>query len=200
MWVGDRLYFRSDRDGEFNLYAFDRATKAVTRLTSHADFPVLNASAGGGRIAYEQAGYVHLLDPATGASQRLKLGVAADLVELRPRWAKGAKWIRGASLSPSGARVALEFRGEIVTLPREKGDDRNLTQTPGRPRALARLVARREVDRLLLRRGRRVRARQLGRPGRQGRGAEDRARRAPASTAARSGRPTRRSSASPTTR
>ena len=126
-----RLYFRSDRDGEFNLYAFDRATKAVTRLTPHADFPVLNASAGGGRIVYEQAGYLHLLDPASGVSTRLKLGVAADLLELRPRWAKGAKWIRGGSLSPSGARVALEFRGEIVTLPREKGDDRNLTQSPG---------------------------------------------------------------------
>ena len=130
MWIGARLFFRSDRDGEFNLYAFDRATKAVTRLTSYADLPVLTASAGGGRIAYEQAGYVHLLDTATGASKRLKLSVAADLVELRPRWAKGAKWIRSASLSPSGARVALEFRGEIVTLPREKGDDRNLTQTP----------------------------------------------------------------------
>jgi tricorn protease len=131
MWIGSRLYFRSDRDGEFNLYAYDRATKAVQRLTSHADFPVLSASAGGGRIAYEQAGYVHLFDPAQSASRRLPLGVAADLVELRPRWAKGAKWIRGASLSPSGARVAFEFRGEIVTLPREKGDDRNLTQTPG---------------------------------------------------------------------
>jgi tricorn protease len=131
MWVGDRLYFRSDRDGEFNLYSYDRAAKAVSRLTSHADFPVLSATAGGGRIAYEQGGHVSLVDPATGSAQRLKLGVAADLVELRPRWAKGAKWVRGASLSPSGARVALEFRGEIVTLPREKGDDRNLTQTTG---------------------------------------------------------------------
>jgi tricorn protease len=33
-------------------------------------------------------------------------------------------------VSPSGARVALEFRGEIITVPREKGHDRNLTQTP----------------------------------------------------------------------
>ncbi len=131
MWVGDRLVFRSDRDGEFNLYAFDRGRKVVTRLTSHADFPVVNASAGGGQVAYEQAGYVHLLDPATGASKRLKLGVAADLVELRTRWAKGAKWVRNASLSPTGARVAFEFRGEIVTMPREKGDDRDLTRSPG---------------------------------------------------------------------
>ncbi len=131
MWLGARLYFRSDRDGELNLYSYDRASKAVARLTSHADFPVLSASSGGGRIVYEQAGYLHVLDPASGASQRLKLGVAADLVEKRARWAKGGKWIRSTSLSPSGARVAFEFRGEILTVPREKGDDRNLTATPG---------------------------------------------------------------------
>ena len=107
------------------------ATKAVSRLTSHEDFPVLAASAGGGRVAYEQAGYLHLLDPKTATSTRLRLAVSADLVERRPRWAKGTKWIRNGSLSPTGARVALEFRGEIVTLPREKGDDRNLTHTPG---------------------------------------------------------------------
>lgn len=131
MWLDGRLFFRSDRDGEFNLYAFDRATKAVARLTRHEDFPVLFASAGGGRIAYEQAGYLHLLDPATTTATRLRLAVGTDLVERRPRWAKGVKWIRNGSLSPTGTRLALEFRGEIVTLPREKGDDRNLTRTPG---------------------------------------------------------------------
>ena len=173
MWVGGRLFFRSDRDGEFNLYAFERATKAVTRLTSHADFPVTNPSAGGGRIAYEQAGYVHLLDPATGASTRLELGVAADLVERRPRWAKGAKWIRGASLSPSGARVALEFRGEIVTVAPREGRRPEHHAVGERPRAFARLVAGWEVDRLLLRPGRRIRP--PPRPaGRQGRRAEAR--------------------------
>jgi tricorn protease len=131
MWLGDQLFFRSDRDGEFNVYAFDRGSKAIRRLTQHSDFPVLNASAGGGRIIYEQAGYLHLLNPETGESQQLKLAIAADLNELRHRWAKGTKWIRNASLSPSGSRAALEFRGEILTVPREKGDDRNLTQTPG---------------------------------------------------------------------
>ncbi len=132
MWIGSALTFRSDRDGELNLYAYDRATNAVKRLTVHEDFPVVNASAGASRIVYEQAGTLHLLDPATGVSTRLRLSVPADLLELRPRWAKGAsKWIRNASLSPSGARAAFELRGEIVTVPREKGDDRSLTQSPG---------------------------------------------------------------------
>src|SRR5437660_1165753 len=63
------------------------------------------------------------------SSSRSKVGVAADLNETRPRFVKGAKYIRGASLSPSGARAAFEFRGEIITVPMEKGDDRNLTQS-----------------------------------------------------------------------
>jgi tricorn protease len=130
MWLGAHLYFRSDRDGEFNVYAFDRSSSSVKRLTSHDDFPVVNAAAGGGVIAYEQAGYVHLLNPKDGASRTIPLGVAADLVERRTRWVKGAKWVRSAALSPSGARAVFEFRGEVLTVPREKGDDRNLTSTP----------------------------------------------------------------------
>jgi len=129
VWVGDLVYFRSDRNGEFNVYSFDPKTKAIAQLTRHADFPVLNLSAGGGHIVYEQAGQLHLLDPAQKAAHKLTIGVAADLEETRPRFVKGAKYVRRASLSPSGARVALEFRGEIITVPGEKGDARNLTNT-----------------------------------------------------------------------
>jgi tricorn protease len=85
MWLGDALYFRSDRDGEFNVYAFDRHNQSLRRLTQHTDFPVVHAASGGGAIAYEQAGFVHLLDPASGTSQQIKLAVAADLVERRAR-------------------------------------------------------------------------------------------------------------------
>ena len=90
---------------------------------------MLNAAAAAGRIVYEQAGTLHLLDPASKKTTDLSIAVAGDLLETRPRWAKGAKWIRGAALSPSGARAAFEFRGEIVTVPAEKGDARNLTNT-----------------------------------------------------------------------
>ncbi|MRR12323.1 peptidase S41, partial [bacterium] len=79
----------------------------------------------------EQAGLLHLLDPQTMKATTLPITVNADLLETRPRWARGAKWVRDASLSPSGARVALEFRGEIVTVPAEKGDPRYLTNTTG---------------------------------------------------------------------
>ncbi|HKO00380.1 MAG TPA: PDZ domain-containing protein, partial [Thermoanaerobaculia bacterium] len=131
VFIGDTLYFRSDRNGEFNLYSFDRASKAVNQLTKYTDFPVTAVNGGGGRLAFEQAGYIHLYEPAAARDTRMKIGVAADLIETRPRFVKGAKYIRNASLSPAGQRAALEFRGEIITIPAEKGDDRNLTQSPG---------------------------------------------------------------------
>jgi tricorn protease len=131
MWIGGTLYFRSDRAGEFNLFSYVPGSGAVRQLTTHRDFPVLRASAGGGKIVYEQAGYLHLFDPATSGTRRLTIGVSSDLRETRPRFVKGARWIRNATISPTGARAAFEFRGEIVTVPAEKGDARNLTSSPG---------------------------------------------------------------------
>ena len=131
MWIGDEVYFRSDRDGEFNIHAYDTKSKQVRQITRHEDFPVMNASAGGGRIIYEQAGVLHVLEPGSGKSERLKIGVASDLRETRARFARGVRWIRDAALSPSGSRAVFGFRGEIVTVPGEKGDVRNLTQSTG---------------------------------------------------------------------
>jgi tricorn protease len=131
MWMDDTLYFVSDRAGEFNLFSFDARSKSVKRLTDHEDFPILWASAGGGKIIYEQAGYLHVFDPANGRHVRLTVGVTADLPDTRPRFVKGSRYVRYAGVSPSAARAVFEFRGEIVTVPAEKGDPRNLTNTPG---------------------------------------------------------------------
>jgi tricorn protease len=130
-WLNGTVYFRSDRNGEFNLFAYDTKTKTVQQLTHFADFPVIALGAGGGNLVFEQAGYLHRLHLDTGKVERLKIGVTSDLVEARPHFVKGAKYIRHASISPSGARAAFEFRGEIVTVPAEKGHPRNLTNTPG---------------------------------------------------------------------
>jgi tricorn protease len=131
MYLGDTLYFLSDRDGEFNLYTYDRESRSVRRLTEHDDFPVESATAGAGRIVYEQGGHVWIYEPQSKRSQRLKIGVAADLVEARPRHVSGAKSIRNADISPGGKRAVFEARGEVVTVPAKKGDVRNLTNTTG---------------------------------------------------------------------
>ena len=129
MWMGNVVYFRSDRNGEFNLFSYDLKSKEIRQLTEHKDFPVLAASSGGGLIIYEQAGYLRIFDPAKGRDAKLTIGVSTDLVETRTRFVKGSKYIRSMAISPTGARVVFEFRGEIMTVPAEKGDPRNLTNT-----------------------------------------------------------------------
>ena len=131
MWIGDQVYFRSDRNGEFNLYSYTVSSKKIAQLTQFKDFPVLSASTGNGNIIYEQAGYLHTFDVNAADSKKLAVGIAADLLELRPRFVKGGKYIRSAGISPSGARVLFDYRGDIITVPAEKGDSRNLTLSTG---------------------------------------------------------------------
>ncbi len=132
MFVGDILYFLSDRDGEFNLYRYDGESTEVEPVTSFEDFPILHASAGAGRIIFEQAGYLHIYDPESrGGPERLRIGVTSDLRETRPRYVEGTEFIRGADVSPSAKRAVFEYRGEILTLPASKGDLRAITATSG---------------------------------------------------------------------
>mgnify|MGYP001076775898 CR=1 FL=1 len=131
MWIGNKIYFLSDRNGEFNLFSYDITSGKINQLTEYDDFPILNASSGGGKIIYERAGYLHIFDLYDNKSRKLSVGVAADLLEVRARYVKGDRYIRSGDISPSGARAAFDFRGEIVTVPAEKGDARNLTNTTG---------------------------------------------------------------------
>ncbi len=128
-WIGHTLYFRSDRAGEYNVFSYDTDNKDLKQLTKFKDLPVLDINTDGKQLIFEQTGYLHLMTPPRTESTRLKVGIAIDNGESRARFAKGAKYVRDVSISPSGSRVAVEFRGEIVTVPAEKGDARILTNT-----------------------------------------------------------------------
>ena len=131
MWIGNTIYFVSDRNYTANLFAYHLDTKKTDQLTHHDDYDIMNASAGPDAIVYEQGGYVHLLDTRTGQSRQLDIDVKGDLPWARPQMKKVANMIRGASLSPTGVRAAFEARGDIFTVPATQGDYRNLTRTPG---------------------------------------------------------------------
>jgi tricorn protease len=131
MWIGKTIYFLSDRNFTTNLFAYNTDSKQVKQLTHHDDFDIMTASAGPDAVVYEQAGYIYLVDAASGKEQRLNIEVAGDLPWARPQFKKVASMIRNATLSPTGVRAAFEARGEIFTVPAEKGDYRNLTQSAG---------------------------------------------------------------------
>ena len=131
MWIGNKVYFLSDRDGPVNLYAYDVATKQVSAALSSNGADIKSASAGPDAIVYEQFGSIHLFDPATGKQNAVSIHVTGDFPAVRPHYVNGGEQIENANISPTGARAVFEAHGEILTVPVEHGDIRNLTNTTG---------------------------------------------------------------------
>jgi tricorn protease len=131
MWVGDTVYFISDRDGRTTLYAYNTGTKQTRRLFENDGNDVKSASAGHGAIVFEQFGSLGLYDIASGKRTRVPVTVAADFPEVRPRLQRVGTALTNARVSPTGVRAVFEAHGDIITVPAEKGDPRNLTGTPG---------------------------------------------------------------------
>jgi tricorn protease len=131
MWIGDRVYFLSDRDGPVTLFAYDTRSRAVTRLLQPSGFDITSASASAGAIVYAKFDSLHVYDTASGRDETIGVTIADDLEQVRPHWQKIADQIINANISPSGVRAVFEAHGQIFTVPTQFGDIRNLTNLPG---------------------------------------------------------------------
>ncbi|MEO1245835.1 MAG: PDZ domain-containing protein [Pseudomonadota bacterium] len=129
LWVGNDIFFVSDRDYTLNLYRHVQDANPE-RLTSHEDFDVLWPSAGPEAIVYENGGWLYRYNPASNTSNRLNIEIAGDLPERMPRIVEAGSFIQSADLSPDGQRVVYSARGEVFTVPAEQGPVRALTRTP----------------------------------------------------------------------
>ncbi|HZM88773.1 MAG TPA: PDZ domain-containing protein [Blastocatellia bacterium] len=130
-WVGDTVFFISDRDGVANVWSFDTKAKRLAQVTRFNDFDVKTLDSGAGTIVFEQAGYVHELDPRSGKERIVTITATGDFPWMMPRWEDVTRSMSNMALSPTGKRVVVEARGEIFTIPAEKGDVRNLTNSSG---------------------------------------------------------------------
>jgi tricorn protease len=130
MWVGDTVYFLSDRDGPVTLFAYDTRSRKVSRVLPSSGFDITSASAGPGAIVYAKFDSLHVYDLATHESHELHVTVAGDMPQLRPHWEKVATEIVNGGISPTGERAVFEAHGEILTVPAEHGDARNVSNSP----------------------------------------------------------------------
>ncbi len=131
MWVGDKVYFLSDRSGPVTLFCYDTRTRAVKRVVENQGLDFKSASAGPGAIVYEQFGSLNLYDLKSGKTKRVSVQLAGDLPEVRPHFVNVGHRLGSCDISPNGVRAVFDARGEIITVPAEKGDARNLTNSPG---------------------------------------------------------------------
>ncbi len=131
MWVGDTIYFLSDRNGPVSLFAYDTKTQQVSEVLHSDGFDFKTASAGPDAIVIEQFGAIKVYDPSTRQAKTINIHVAGDVEAVRPHFVKvEPKRIQNFNISPTGARAVFEAWGEILTVPTDKGDIRNLTRSP----------------------------------------------------------------------
>jgi tricorn protease len=133
MWIGDKVYFDSDRDGKLNLYAYDTKSKETAQLTHEKVYDVRWPSRGeDGEIVYELGGELMVYDTKTagaGGIRPIPITVPTDALALRPSRVSAEKQIEDFSLSPKGERALIVARGDVFSVPIEKGNTRNLTHS-----------------------------------------------------------------------
>jgi len=131
MWVGDEIFFTSDRDFTLNLYRISPDGGTPEPVTRHDVFDVLFPSAGPKRIVYEHGGFLRRYDPANGEDVGLEVHIYGDFRETMPKTINVADFVETGDLSPDGKRVAMAARGDIFSIPASEGQIRNLTDTSG---------------------------------------------------------------------
>ncbi len=130
-WIGDSIYFTSDREYTLNLWKVSPEGGEATQVTHFTDYDVLWPSAGADAIVFEQAGQLWLFNPADNATTKLAIEVSGDRPQALASIKNVANQIESFDLSPKGERALLAARGELFTVPAKNGEIRNISHTPG---------------------------------------------------------------------
>lgn len=133
MWIGNTIYFISDRGAEnrMNLWSYDVASGNRKQLTHYKDFDIQFPAAGPSDIVYEMGGFLHLYSIVDGQDRKISISVNTDAPALRNRTENVQSFIMGGHISPDGNRVVLEARGDIFSLPSAEGFTKNITASSG---------------------------------------------------------------------
>ncbi|HVS98238.1 MAG TPA: PDZ domain-containing protein [Puia sp.] len=129
VWQGDAIYFLSDRDFIMNVWAYPAGGGALREVTSYKEGDVKWLTGNGKELAFERAGFLYLLDPASGRTTQPNITVHGDFPWAEPHWENVTTRLQDVSLSPTGKRIIGEARGDVFTIPVENGNARNLTHS-----------------------------------------------------------------------
>lgn len=131
MWIGDEIYFISDRDNTMNLFAYNTKSRQTRKVTEFTDFDIKFPSSDGKTIVFENGGYIYRFDPSKGIAEKVNITLSSDNTLARSEMKNVSGDINSFSLSPAGHRLALTARGEVFDVPVGKGVTRDITRSPG---------------------------------------------------------------------
>ena len=129
IWLDGQLYFLSDREDEiYNIYRYDPASTAITKVSNEPVWDVRAVSGHGSTLVYEAGGQLKSLDLGNNQVKDIPIVINPDLPQLRTQWKDASKTIQHVDISPSGKRAIITARGVVFTVPVEDGSVRNISQ------------------------------------------------------------------------
>lgn len=131
MWIGDEIYFISDRDHWMNIFVYNTKSGATTKVTDFKEYDVKFPSTNGRLIVFENAGYLYSLDPVSKQYKRIDIELNAEGIYARGEKMDVSRNLSSVSISEKGDRFVVTARGEVFSAPVGKGVVKNLSRTPG---------------------------------------------------------------------
>ncbi len=130
VWVGDDIYYLSDRDNLKNIWKYNVSSGALEQVTRYKEFDIKSLASDGEQLVFDMGGYLYVMTPGS-EPVRQSIQVLGDFPWMRPHWENAGNSISNVAISPNAKRIVVESHGEIITVPAEKGSPRNLTSQPG---------------------------------------------------------------------
>jgi tricorn protease len=133
LWYKDKIYYVSDRSLVLNFWCHDLKTGKKTQVTDFKEFDVLWPAGNDGLVAFENGGYINVLDLNSGKSRKLTVNLNFDNPNRLPYYKKVDRDMSrfSGTISPKGDRAIFDARGDLYSVPAEKGVTVNLTRTQG---------------------------------------------------------------------
>ncbi|GAP68939.1 uncharacterized N-terminal domain of tricorn protease [Bacteroidales bacterium 6E] len=131
LWIGNKIYYLSDRDWTSNIWSFDTSSGKLDQITSYPDSDIKWLAGNEKELVFERDGFIYVLNQNDKSVKQLEITITGDFPWAETKWEDVSSRATSVSLSPTGKRVLIEARGDVFTVPIEFGDPRNLTQTSG---------------------------------------------------------------------
>jgi tricorn protease len=131
MWVGDTLYYASDRgaNGVLNLWAKNLKTGSLRQVTHFPTYDVDWPSAGDTGIAISDGGKLYVYSFSTRKLTRVPVTVPLAGSRTLPYEYAADKMIRRAEVAPDGKLAVFSARGALFTVPVDYGHTTDLSTT-----------------------------------------------------------------------
>ena len=131
MWIGDEIYFLSDRDRTMNLFVYDTKKKETRKVTDFTEYDCKFPSFSQQYVVFENGGCIYKYDVKARKCEKVTIFLESDNIYGRPEYKNVGNQMFSFDLSPDGERVLIIARGDLYSLPARRGPVYNITQSCG---------------------------------------------------------------------